>query len=64
MGGATGYLGDLVALKTVNQGWFPVDCGGTVTLLPMVIVTPGIHLKPGKIFLFSFHLLSSIFPVC
>ena len=44
MGGATGYLGDLVALEAVDEGWFPVDCSGTVSLLTMVIVTPCIYL--------------------
>lgn len=44
VGGATGHSGDLLSLKTLNQGGLPVNRGGAVPLLPVVIVTPCIHL--------------------
>lgn len=44
VGGATGHSGDLLSLKTLNQCGLPVNCGGAVPLLPVVIVTPCVHL--------------------
>lgn len=44
VGGATGHSGDLLSLETLNQCGLPVNGGGAVPLLPMVIVTPCIHL--------------------
>ena len=45
VGGATCHLGDLVAFQSMDQSWFPVHCGGAVSLLSMVIVSPCIYLK-------------------
>lgn len=42
--GTTGYSSDLLSLQALNQGGFSVNCGSAVPLLPMVIVTPCIHL--------------------
>ena len=46
VGGATGDLGDLVALEAMDKRWFPVHCGRTIALLAVVVVTPCIHLEP------------------
>ena len=44
--------GDFVAFQTVHQSRLPIDCGCTVALLSVVIVTPGIHLhKSDSIFI-------------
>lgn len=44
MGGTTGHLTDLVPLKH-HQGRLPVDSGGAIPLLPMIIVSPGKDLE-------------------
>ena len=44
MRGATSDTGDFVAFQTVYQSRLPIDCGCTVALLSVVIITPGIHL--------------------
>ena len=44
MRGATSDTGDFVAFQTMCQSRLPIDCGCTVALLSVVIVTPGIHL--------------------
>lgn len=44
MRGATGHSGDLLPLQTLHQGGLPVDGGGAIPLLAVVIVTPCKHL--------------------
>ena len=44
VGGATGHASDLLSFQALHQGGLPVDRGGAVPLLPVVIVTPRKHL--------------------
>lgn len=44
VGGTTRHLTDLVPLKH-HQGRLPVDSGGAIPLLPMIIVSPGKDLE-------------------
>lgn len=44
VGGATGHTSDLLALQALYQCGLPVHSGGAVPLLPVVVVSPRIHL--------------------
>lgn len=44
VGGATGHTGDLLPLQPLHQRGLPVDSGGPVPLLSVVIIAPSIDL--------------------
>lgn len=54
---ATGHSSDLLSLQTLHQCGLPVNCGCAIPLLPMVIVTPRVHLT-GKHLSFDFSMVS------
>ena len=45
MGGATRYTGDVLVNKGGDELRLLVAQGGAIALLPMLVVSPGIHLQ-------------------